>query len=112
MCVCKSFFFFFWWVHVDTQCRRMRVFDATPFQVGSLIGHDIPCAAPAVSVNTRTQCVVTLTESLSCKQPAFNMRSGFVGTSVSALCSRAENVVYHRRRRACYFGCNILFSGP
>lgn len=74
-----------------SACRhtvRMRVcLMSPPFQVGSLIGHDIRCAATAVGVNTRMPCVVAPTESLSSKQPAFNMQPGFVGTPVSALCS-------------------------
>lgn len=72
----------------------MRVLDVTLYQVGSLIGHDILCAASAVGVNTRTRCVVALTESLPCKQPAFNVLPCFMGTSVSALYSSVENVFF------------------
>lgn len=70
------------------------VLDVTLYQVDSLIGHDILCAASTVGVNTRTRCVVALAESLPCKQPAFNVLACFMGTSVSVLCSSVENVFY------------------
>lgn len=90
----------------------VRVLDVTLYQVGSLIGHDILCATSAVGVNTRTRCVVALTESLPCKQPAFNVLPCFMGTSVSALCCSVENGFYQPHCSAYYLGCSISFSGP
>lgn len=85
MCACQNLFGGCLLVCSDVMgmCTRacVCVFDVTLFQVGSLIGHDIPCGASTVGVKTRMQRVVALTESLSCKQPALNMRLCFVGTS-------------------------------